>query len=341
MAGDDDVGAVRRLLAGAGLLPAGAAITLAPLTGGVSCDVWRVDADGVPLCVVKRALAQLRVAAEWFAPLERTESEVRWLDHARASVPHLCPAILAHDAAEHIFAMAYLPVDDHPVWKAELFASRVDPAFAAMVGRDLARVHAASAGDAAVAAAFDTGPLFAALRIDPFLRYVAARQQGAVAERLDELADDLAQRRTALVHGDVSPKNILVGPHGPVLLDAECAVYGDPAFDIAFCATHLLLKAVHLPEHGRALRASAGELARAYLDGVDWEPADALSRRAAALTAALLLARIDGKSPAPYLSDEGQRAHIRAAALALLSQPPQELPALIAGWAGQQGSMVG
>ena len=135
MAGDDDVGAVRRLLAGAGLLPAGAAITLAPLTGGVSCDVWRVDADGVPLCVVKRALAQLRVAAEWFAPLERTESEVRWLDHARASVPHLCPAILAHDAAEHIFAMAYLPVDDQPVWKAELFASRVDPAFAAMVGR--------------------------------------------------------------------------------------------------------------------------------------------------------------------------------------------------------------
>ena len=333
-AGDEDGGAVRRLLARAGLAAADAPIALVPLTGGVSCDVWRVDAAGAPLCVVKRARAQLRVAAEWFAPLERAESEVRWLRRARAIVPHLCPAILADDPAEHIFAMAYLPAEHHPVWKAELFAGHADAGFAAALGRDLARVHAATAGDAAVAAAFDTGALFAALRIDPFLRHSAARHP-AVAARLDALAADLATRRTALVHGDVSPKNILVGPEGPVLLDAECAVYGDPAFDIAFCAAHLLIKAVHLPAHAAAMRACADAMARTYLAGFDWEPAEALSHRAADLTAALLLARIDGKSPAAYLVDEGQRQHIRAAALALLSRPAISLPALIAGWTGQ------
>ncbi len=48
--------------------------------------------------------------------------------------------------------------------------------------------------------------------------------------------------KIALVHGDVSPKKVPAGPRGPVFLDAECAWYGDPAFDLAFCLNHLLLK---------------------------------------------------------------------------------------------------
>ncbi len=333
MAGED-VAAVKALLTRSGIASADAGVTLVPLTGGVSCDVWRVDVNGAPACVVKRALAQLKVEADWFAPVERTESEVRWLRRAHAIVPHLCPAVLADDPDEHMFAMTFLPPDQHPVWKAELFAGHVDPAVAAAVGRDLALVHAATAHDATVAAEFDTGPLFAALRIDPFLLYVADRRP-EVAERLRALADDLATRRTALVHGDVSPKNILVGPNGPVLLDAECAVYGDPAFDIAFCVTHLLLKQIYVADHADALRTSAMALADTYLAGVAWEASEALSLRASDLTAALLLARIEGKSPAPYLIDEGQRQRIRSAALRLLSAPSIALPELIAGWAQQ------
>ena len=163
MAGDDEA-MVGRLLAGAGLVAEGAALSLVPLTGGVSCDVWRVDQGGRAICVVKRALAQLRVEADWFAPVERTESEVRWLRRAHAIVPHLCPEVLADDPVHHVFAMQWLPADQHPVWKDELLAGRVDAGFAARVGRDLARVHAATAGDAAVAAEFDNGPLFEALR---------------------------------------------------------------------------------------------------------------------------------------------------------------------------------
>ncbi len=331
MAGGD-AAMVQTLLSRAGILPAvDTAITLVPLTGGVSCDVWRVDAGGQVLCVVKRALAQLRVKADWFAPVDRTESEVRWLKQAGSIVPHLCPKILAEDADQHIFAMEFLPPESHPVWKDALFAGVVDVDFAAAVGRDLAKVHGATAHDPTIAREFDTGVLFTDLRIDPFLRYVADKQP-AVAPRLRALADDLAQNRTALVHGDVSPKNILIGPSGPVLLDAECAVYGDPAFDVAFCTTHLLLKIVHLADNAPALRASALALAQAYLERVDWEAAEAISTRISALTAALLLARIDGKSPASYIEDESEKQRIRAAALACLSRPPARLPDLIASW---------
>ena len=79
---------------------------------------------------------------------------------------------------------------------------------------------------------------------------------------LRALAERTAQTRIALVHGDVSPKNILVGPDAPVLLDAECAWYGDPAFDIAFCLNHLLLKAVLLPHHLDELMQAFEALAR-------------------------------------------------------------------------------
>ena len=110
-----------------------------------------------------------------------------------------------------------------------------------------------------------------------------------------------AQARIALVHGDVSPKNILVGPDGPVLLDAECAWYGDAAFDIAFCLNHLLLKSVLMPEHALDLLSSFDALAGNYFEAVHFEPRAQLEARAASLLPALALARIDGKSPVEYL----------------------------------------
>jgi hypothetical protein len=110
-----------------------------------------------------------------------------------------------------------------------------------------------------------------------------------------------------------------------VFLDAECAWYGDPAFDLAFCLNHLLLKAVHLPAQSSALAQSFVQLTQAYLDAVDWEPVDAFERRAAQLLPALMLARVDGKSPVEYLTEEGRREVVRRAATQGLRQPPQQL----------------
>lgn len=299
-------------------------VVLEPLTGGVSCEVWKVETPAGPI-VVKRPLPQLRVAAEWLAPVERGTSEIRWLRRARGVDPWIAPEVLA-ELPGHAFAMRFLP--GCPVWKDELMEGRVDPGFAEQVGTGIAAVHAATAHNDGDRADFPNDEMFRALRVDPFLLYVG-QHDSELAPALTALADDLSSRKIALVHGDVSPKNILVSADGPVFLDAECAVYGDPAFDLAFCTTHLLLKAVWSGD--ARMNEAAAALVAAYRAGIDWEDSDGLLLRAGKLTAALLLARVEGKSPAPYLTDPEHKRIVRDQARALIIAP-QPVDALVANW---------
>ena len=299
-------------------------VVLEPLTGGVSCDVWKVETLSGPI-VVKRPLPQLRVSAEWLAPVERGTSEVRWLRRARGVDPAIAPEVLA-ELPGHAFAMRFLP--GCPVWKDELMAGRVDAGFAAQVGTGIAAVHAATAHNDGDRADFPNDEMFRALRLDPFLLYVA-RHDSELALALTALADDLVSCKSALVHGDVSPKNILVSAGGPVFLDAECAVYGDPAFDLAFCTTHLLLKAVWSGD--ARMNEAAAALVSAYRAGIDWEGDAGLLLRAGKLVAALLLARVEGKSPAPYLTDPEHKRVVRDQARALILAPTP-IDALVANW---------
>lgn len=98
------------------------------------------------------------------------------------------------------------------------------------------------------------------------------------------------------MHGDVSPKNILIGPRGPVFLDAEGAWYGDPAFDVAFCLNHIVLKALVRADMASDLSRAFSKLCGAYFSQADWEARDGLEQRVGRLLPALMLARIDGKS---------------------------------------------
>ncbi|MGW0843483.1 phosphotransferase family protein [Streptomyces sp. NPDC002787] len=301
-----------------------------PLAGGVSSDLWRVDLPGRSLCV-KRALARLRVAADWRAPVSRNAYEWAWMRFAARHRPDSVPELLAHDAEAGLFAMAFLPPERYPVWKARLFGGQVEVATAAAVGELLGTLHAASAGDAALAEEFATDDSFHALRIEPYLLATAAAHPD-LGDALKGLADRTATTHLALVHGDVSPKNILIGPAGPVLLDAECAWYGDPAFDLAFCVNHLLLKSLVLPGHRAELLRSARALVEAYVRCVDWEPRPALEARVASLLPALLLARVDGKSPAEYLTDDGHRLFVRTVAAVLLRAPAPTPADVLDAW---------
>lgn len=306
-----------------------------PLTGGVSSDIWRVDLPGRSLCV-KRALSRLKVAADWQAPVSRNAYEWAWIQFASQHCEDNVPQPLAHDPQIGVFAMSFLAPDAHPVWKQQLMAGQVTVETARAVGQLLGRLHAASAGSSELATAFDTGDNFHALRLEPYLVATSARHP-ALASRLQQLTERTAGIHAALVHGDVSPKNILVGPKGPVLLDAECAWYGDPAFDLAFCLNHLLLKCLMHPERQDALIASFKALTEAYFDEADWELRSSLEARAAELLPALLLARVDGKSPVEYLTEDKQRAQVRAVAVPLLHVAVERLALVAEAWLAETG----
>ncbi|GAB3629915.1 phosphotransferase family protein [Pandoraea terrae] len=301
------------------------------LTGGVSSDIWRVDLPGRSLCV-KRALSKLKVSADWQAPVSRNAYEWAWIQFAAQHCPDNIPHPLAHDPQLGVFAMSFLEPNQHPVWKQQLMAGHVEVGTAIALGHILGRLHAASAADSSeLSKAFDTIENFRALRLEPYLIATSARHPD-LASRLKQLAQRTADVRAALVHGDVSPKNILVGPKGPVLLDAECAWFGDPAFDLAFCLNHLLLKCLVHPEKRDALIACFKALTESYFDDADWEPRASLDARAAELLPALLLARVDGKSPVEYLSDERQRGVVRTVATTLLRRPAEYLSQVAAVW---------
>ncbi|MDR6291967.1 MULTISPECIES: phosphotransferase family protein [Inquilinus] len=327
MTAPDLLPALRRMgLAGPGETP-----RFTALTGGVSSDIWRVDLAAGPVCV-KRALPKLRVAADWQAPVVRNLYEARWMRVAAGIVPQAVPALLGQDDAAGALAMAYLAPEDHPVWKAQLRDGQADPAVAAEVGRRLVRIHAATAADPGLAAEFPTDGIFYDIRLEPYLVATAAAHPDC-ADALLALVETTRATKRALVHGDVSPKNILIGPQGPVFIDAECAWWGDPAFDLAFCLNHLLLKGLWRPESAGQFLACFDALAVAYLAGVDWEPAAAFEARAARLLPGLLLARVDGKSPVEYLTDSAQKDRVRRVAKPLLLAPPNRLAQIRIAWA--------
>jgi 5-methylthioribose kinase len=299
------------------------------LTGGVSSDVWRVECEGRVFCV-KRALERLRVAEEWTAPPHRNATEVAWFQTVATIVPQAVPGILGHDEQAGVFAMEYLAPESHALWKNELRDGRAREEHAAQVAEVLVRVHAATAHDPAVARRFATDAEFHALRLDAYL-LATARRHPDLAPVLQGLVDTCMANRVALVHGDASPKNILLGPRGPVFLDAETAWYGDPAFDLAFCLNHLLLKCLWRPPCRDDFLRCFERLAANYLAGVTWEAGTALEQRAAALLPGLLLARVDGKSPVEYLEPVEQQL-VRRVARELLLAPPASLPGLAWRW---------
>ena len=330
---------LRDFLRAQGLARPGDAVTWTSLTGGVSSDIWRVDLPDRTLCL-KSALPQLKVTQQWNAPIERNAYEWAWIDFAARHCPDHVPRPVAADAQQGIFAMEFLDPECYPVWKTLLLDGVVESHVAVRVGTILARLHAASAHDAGIAQRFATDAIFHAIRIEPYL-LATARRHADLGPALRELAERTAATRVALVHGDVSPKNILLGPRGPVFIDAECAWYGDPAFDAAFCLNHFLLKCLALPRRADGYMACYAAFADAYLAGVTWESRPGIEARIASLLPALFLARIDGKSPVEYITGERARTLVRETARAMIAKAPMRLCEISARWRGALARSAG
>jgi 5-methylthioribose kinase len=295
------------------------------LPGGVSNRTVRVDRSHGESWVIKQALAQLRVKEEWFSDPSRIRRESLGLQWIARLVPwETVPAWAFEDLNQHLLAMAAVPMP-HENWKTRLLNGRVDLEFAEAFGRLLGTLHVESNRRQAELPGelFDRG-FFETLRVEPYYRFSCQRNPAA-QQAINDLIEETLSIQCSLVHGDYSPKNVLIRNQRLVLLDHEVIHVGDPAFDVGFALTHFLAKARHLPGHRPQLLLAARQFWQDYAAS-----ASALAlmpgfeSRVVRHTLACLLARVDGRSPLEYLSEE-ERAAQRRHALEELLHPPNSL----------------
>jgi aminoglycoside phosphotransferase (APT) family kinase protein len=319
-----DEGSVRGYLSSRGLGPVLDAI-VQPLGGGVSNIVLAVG-EGTGAVVVKQALARLRVADDWPAPRDRASAEAEALDLVGAITPGAAPAVLDQDPDRCALVVQRAPIcwED---WKSQLLAGTVEKEVAVRLGSLLAQWHGATWHGKGLSDRLRRPERFEALRVDPYYRTVARRRPETAGAVLDYV-DQMMSRQLCLVHGDFSPKNVLVGPGRDLwVIDFEVAHFGDPVFDLAFLLCHLMLKSVHRPPWAAAYDACAVEFGRTYASGV---PAELTPSWPYVLghVGCLMLARVDGKSPAEYLTKD-ERSQVKRFGDLLLSAPPGELADLV------------
>lgn len=331
-------------------------IEVRELTGGVSNVVLYIQ-QGEAAFVLKQARPQLRVAQPWYCPVERSWRELAMLRACEAILTRdspggestagvsagaaneiiaRTPAVLWEDRENFAFAMEAAPAN-HVVWKQILLAGGGNQRFAAAnvpiaaaCGKLLSRIHRASWRDEALRAQFGDITLFNALRIDPYYRTVAAAMP-ALRQPLESLIASMSQHRLSLVHADFSPKNLLVYERGGrtelMMVDFETGHFGDPAFDLGFFLSHLILKALHAPPGDAFYQQLLPAFWKTYFatrDDLDPPERSALCRRTMLHAGGCIAARIDGKSPVEYLTDPAQRDAARAIAKDLLTESPSE-----------------
>jgi 5-methylthioribose kinase len=305
-----------KYLSSRGIGPIDARVT--ELGGGVSNIVLLVE-SGDRRLVLKQALGKLRVQDDWFSDRERIFREsaaMRWL------APHLpaggVPEILFEDRENCLFAMSAAP-DGVPTWKSLLLQGELDLRVAESIARMLATIVSKSWRDAESERVFGDQTVFDQLRLDPYYRTTAGRHPD-LAPHFDRLMRESRDRRVSLVHGDWSPKNFLVSAGQVMAIDFEVIHFGDPAFDSAFLLNHLLLKSFYRPQDSADFARLAVRFWETYRAGLPPE-CEWMERATVAHLGCLLLARIDGKSPAEYISAPELRERIRGFARNLILAP--------------------
>lgn len=315
---------LRDYLADHGLVRSPEELTVRPLGGGVSNLVFLIEGPGVRW-VAKQSLAKLRVQDDWRSDRERIFSEAEAIKMLRPLLgDSRLPEVIHVDRENYFFLMTAAPAAS-VVWKEALLCGQVELSVARDVGWLLGRLIEVSRKDRDLRARFEDRRAFDQLRIDPYYRTLAARQPD-VRSIVEELISESWRIRTAIVHGDYSPKNIIVSERGELfLIDFEVVHWGDPAFDAGFLLNHLFLKALYQPHFATLYFSAAQAFWKALVSDFGPEAEREFEAMTLRHLGALMLARIDGKSPVEYIRDESTKNRVRAVAKRILFEGPRRL----------------
>jgi fructosamine-3-kinase len=321
---------LQRYLEETGRCSADAITAVVPLAGGVSNRTMRVELKSGEAWIVKQALDKLRVRVDWFSDPARIHREalaLRWLPSLASE--DAAPAFIFEDHRHHLLAMSAVP-QPHANWKTLLLAGNLNLEHVRQFGGLLAKIHiGAYEQRATLSKLFDDYRFFETLRLEPYYEYTAS-QVAAASPYIARLIEQTREHRVTLVHGDYSPKNVLIYQDALILLDYEVIHWGDPAFDIGFSMTHLLSKAHHVASHRAAFLRAAHEYWRVYWSAAASMPWSAgLEPRAARHTLACLLARVAGRSPLEYLTDDARQRQQAIVVQAMTRDAITSIPELI------------
>lgn len=281
----------------------GSKIQFKPLKGGVSSDIVQVS-DGNNSVVVKQALPKLNVEDDWYADISRNENEQKFLRFLEQVKPEATPKLFYSNSEYSFFVMEFLD-DGFKNWKKQMLNGDFDPRIAEKSVELLATIHKKSSEDEGLKQEFDKAQNFYELRTEPYLVTTGKRHPDLQDLFFNEV-ERLKTHQEAIVHGDFSPKNIMVKNDRVVLLDHEVAWYGDPAFDLAFFLNHLYLKMLfHYGKSGEVQDLTIIAW-KTYFENTGSEIKKQMEKRTIRLLLMMMLARMDGKSPVEYLDNDQQ-----------------------------------
>jgi tRNA A-37 threonylcarbamoyl transferase component Bud32 len=299
------------------------------LAGGVSNKTVLVERPGGAAWVLKQSLAKLRTEADWFSDPARIRREALGLTYLhQLAPPGAITPLVFEDPRHDLLAMEAVP-RPHENWKAMLLAGRIEGDHVEQFATLLGTIHRRAAeSPLPLREVFGDQSFFESLRLEPYYEYAAARVPAA-AGFLRDLVRDTRARRLTLVHGDYSPKNVLVRAGRLVLLDHEVIHWGDPAFDVGFALTHLLSKARHLRGHRTQFLNAARQFCDVYASSAGpFETDPSLQPMIVRHTLGCLLARVAGRSPLEYLTPQDRRRQ-QDAAVASMNRPAATLAEFI------------
>jgi hypothetical protein len=285
--------------------------------GGVSGTVAFVYAGGKPL-IIKQALGQLKVKEEWLCDPNRMGIEYRSNEIYHRIVPDCAPEVYFYDGENYIYGREAVP-EDCSMWKADLMDGLLDFAVAEKAIKTLSLVHNGCASDREIAEVFADKTIFYELRISPYIEFTVEKYP-ELKDFADPIVVELMESGITLIHGDFSPKNIMVNGRGISVLDYEVAHYGHPSFDLAFFSNHFILKAVKNRQWAGAYLSMLEYMLEIYFSRVSYMPARDLENGFVRLLSLMMLARVDGKSPAEYITKEGDKALIRTMAFEIIDR---------------------
>ena len=309
-----------------GFMPSEEEVSIRALGGGVSNIVLLVEwlGQGGQRWVIKQSLEKLRVKDDWRSERSRIYREALSIRTLRPVLGTAAlPEVIHTDFKRFLYIMTAAPLGSQ-VWKDSLLARRADSQVARNAGLLLAKMINASKEDASLSSEFWDRTVFDQLRIDPYYRTTASRHP-ELRREFDDLIGTSLEIRTGLVHGDYSPKNMLVRGENIFLIDFEVVHWGDPSFDAAFLMNHLLLKAFHQPPASRQFIALVYDFWKSLLSALGPEAALGFEVMTLRHLGGLMLARIDGKSPVEYIQDELTKERVRRAATRILVEGPRIL----------------